>query len=123
MVGVMAVLMTLALTATVIAVYLAAAHRARTAADLAALSGAVAVQQGGDGCARAKEIAAANDAEVTACDQVGDQIDFVVTVTVRVDLRSPVAALPRSVAAVAYAGPASLSSGSAPTESTTSGLR
>ena len=59
MVGVSAVLMVLAFAGVVAAGYLAAVHRARSAADLAALSGAVEVQRGGDACVAAEEVAEA----------------------------------------------------------------
>lgn len=57
------------------------AHRAaQSAADLAALAGARGVAEGGDGCARAAEIAAANGARVMACRVSGRVIDIVVEV-------------------------------------------
>ncbi len=60
---------------------LVVAHRqAQSAADLAALAGAAAVAQGGDGCAAAAGIATANGADQTSC-QV-DGRDVVITVVV-----------------------------------------
>ena len=48
------------------------AHRvAQSAADLAALAGAGALQLGGDACGRAAEVAEANDARLTACSRQG----------------------------------------------------
>lgn len=104
MVGVMAVMLALSLAGVCIAGYLLAIQRARTAADLAALSGATAFADGGDPCRAARRNARTNDASVARCDQVGDAIDFVVTVEaeVLVDVRVP--GLPRRVRAVAYAG-------------------
>ena len=57
------------------------AHRtAESAADLAALAGAAAHQQGGDGCARAAALANDNGARLTGCELTGG--DVVVTVVV-----------------------------------------
>jgi secretion/DNA translocation related TadE-like protein len=103
MVGVSAVLMVLALAGVVAAGYLTALHRARSSADLAALSGAAVAQRGGDSCGSAAEVAEANGVRMIACERVGDQLDFVVTVRVACDLRAP-SGLPRSVEAIAYAG-------------------
>ena len=57
MAGVMGVVVTLSVAAMLISGYLLGYHRARAAADLAALSGAVAFQQGRDGCAEARRLA------------------------------------------------------------------
>ena len=105
MAGVMGVVVTMSCAAMVICGYLLGYHRARAAADLAALSGAVAYQQGRDGCAEARRLAAANGAGLAGCDEVGDQVDFVITarVTVVVGLRVP--GLPRTITAEAHAGP------------------
>lgn len=105
MVGVMIVVTALALTGCCLAAYLAAAHRVRAAADLAALSGAAAQTGGADGCRAARDAARSNGAEVTRCEQAGDDVDFVLTV--RVERRVPVLfpGLPGHVWAVAYAGP------------------
>ncbi len=60
------------------------AHRAaESAADLAALAGAQALQRGGDPCGRAAEIARANDARLSACSSRGS------VVTVRVIVAGP----------------------------------
>jgi secretion/DNA translocation related TadE-like protein len=105
MIGLMGVVMMLGSAAIVIAGYLEAHHRARAAADLAALSGAAAYQQGHDPCAQAKRTARGNRATARHCDQVGDQIDFVVTVRVGVVIPLRIPGLPRTAEAVAYAGP------------------
>ena len=89
----------------VICGYLLGYHRARAAADLAALSGAVAYQQGRDGCAEARRLAAANGAGLAGCDEVGDQVDFVITVRVTVAVGLRVPGLPRTITAEAHAGP------------------
>lgn len=104
-VGVMAVVMVLGYTGMVIAGYLAAAHQARLAADLAALSGAAVVIAGADGCEQAARTARANAGRAIECGRVGDQIDYVVTVRVAVPVSSPIPGLPEQVEAVAYAGP------------------
>lgn len=57
------------------------AHRvAQSAADLAALAGATALQRAGPGCAAAAEVAAANGADLTSCAVAGPEV----RVTVRV---------------------------------------
>lgn len=104
MVGVMAVVLALSLVAICIAGYLVAAQHARTAADLAALSGASTFAAGGDACSAARKNAGRNGASVTSCNQVGDQIDFVVTVGTSVSVGVRVPGLPWTVNAVAYAG-------------------
>ena len=80
MAGVMGVVVTISWVAMLISGYLLGYHRARAAADLAALSGAVAYQQGRNGCVEARRLAAANGARLADCGQVGDQVDFVITV-------------------------------------------
>jgi secretion/DNA translocation related TadE-like protein len=105
MVGIMGVVVALSSGGLVIAGYAVCYHRARAAADLSALSGAVALQQGREPCAQAAMTAKQNGARVVRCNQVGDAVDFVVTVRVSVvaDMRLP--HLPRVVAAEAHAGP------------------
>ena len=105
MAGVMGVVVTMSCVAMVICGYLLGYHRARAAADLAALSGAVAYQQGRDGCAEARRLASVNGAGLAACEDVGDQVDFVITVRVTVGVGLNVPGLPRTIAAEAHAGP------------------
>jgi secretion/DNA translocation related TadE-like protein len=105
MAGVMGVVGVFFVVALVVAGYLVAAHRARGAADLSALSGAGAYQRGADPCAAARRTAGANGGRVTACDRVGDQIGFVVSVTVVVEVRVLLPGLPRTMGARAHAGP------------------
>jgi len=113
MIGVMIVITVVALAGCCVAGYAVAVHQARSAADLAALSGAVELARGGDACGAARDIARANAARVTSCEQVGDPIDFVVTVEVEreVPVRTWLHGLPRSVGARAHAGPVGLSPG------------
>jgi secretion/DNA translocation related TadE-like protein len=104
MVGVMTVVLVLSLVGVCIAGYLVAAHRVRSAADLAALSGAGAMATGLDPCAAAQRNARVNGVRVAACDVVGDRIDFVVTVRVELRVRVAVRGLPSVVRAEASAG-------------------
>ena len=104
MAAIMSVVIALGATATVVAGYLASHHQARSAADLAALSGAAAYAQGGDACAEARRTARRNSARVSRCDQVGDPTDFVVTVRVVVEIRVRSPGLPPRVEAEAHAG-------------------
>lgn len=105
MVGVLAVVMVLSGAAMVIAGYEVGYHRARAAADLSALSAASAFEQGEDACEQARRTAAQNGAHVTSCDQVGDIVDFVITVQVSVIATIKVAGLPKTITAEAHAGP------------------
>jgi secretion/DNA translocation related TadE-like protein len=105
MVGVLGVLLAFGTTAVWAAGYLAAAHKARAAADLAALSAAVAIEAGADGCAVARRVSADNGTRLSVCDRVGDQVDFVVSVEVGRSIRTGVPGLPAEVTAVAHAGP------------------
>ena len=104
-VGVMAVVGVVAVVATVAAAYLVAGHRARAAADLAALSGAAAYAEGRPPCPEAARLARSNGGRLQTCDRVGDEVDYVVSVTVRVDVGARVPGLPRSLLGRAHAGP------------------
>jgi secretion/DNA translocation related TadE-like protein len=104
MLGVLAVVISLAVAVMILGGYVVAVHRARTAADLAALSGAAEFARGGEPCPVARRAAVENQAKLVSCDQVGDQLDFVITARVRVAIGQTVPGLPRSVEAVAYAG-------------------
>jgi secretion/DNA translocation related TadE-like protein len=104
MIGVCVVVMMFGYTAMIICGYAIAGHRARSAADLAALSGATTAAQGGDPCASARRNARAHLARVSSCERIGDQIDYVVTVTATVSTVLHTPGLPREVSATAYAG-------------------
>jgi secretion/DNA translocation related TadE-like protein len=104
-VGVMGVVAAVATMAMVAAVYLVAGHRAHGAADLAALSGAAAYAEGRSPCPAAARLARANDARLTRCDRVGDDVDYVVSVTVEVAVGLRVPGLPRALSGRAHAGP------------------
>ena len=105
MTGIVGVVVALSSTALLIAGYAVGYHRARAAADLSALSGAAAFQQGREACAQARQTARRNGARVEQCDLVGDAIDFVVTVRVSVPARAHIPQLPKDVSAEAHAGP------------------
>jgi secretion/DNA translocation related TadE-like protein len=107
MIGIVGVIVVLSSAALIIGGYAVGYHRARAAADLSALSGAAAYQQGREPCAEAAKTARQNGARVDRCDLVGDAIDFVVTVRVAVVARTRIPQLPRTVAAEAHAGPVS----------------
>ena len=104
MAAVMGVVVLLGAAAMVIAGYLVGHHRARAAADLAALSGAVGHARGENACDQARRIASQNGARVISCARVGDEIDFVVTVRTAVAVRSRLPGLPQTVEAEAHAG-------------------
>ena len=86
--------------------WLGCVHQARAAADLAALAGANARVEGGSPCDVAGDTAARNGGNLISCSINGGYRSFVVKVSVGVALRPGLAAGPRSVAAVAAAGPA-----------------
>jgi secretion/DNA translocation related TadE-like protein len=104
MAGVMGVVVLLSGAAMVVAGYAVAYHRVRSAADLAAVSGAAAFQQGGDACGQARRTAADNGARVLQCDRVGDQIGYVVSVCAEIRVGSRIPGLPTTVQAWAHAG-------------------
>jgi secretion/DNA translocation related TadE-like protein len=104
MTAIMSVVVALGAVATVVAGYLVSHHQARSAADLAALSGAAAFAKGDDACAQARRTAQQNGARATHCDRAGDEVDFVVTVRVVVEVRVRSPGLPRRVEAEAHAG-------------------
>jgi secretion/DNA translocation related TadE-like protein len=110
--GILGVVVALSSAALVIAGYAVGYRRARAAADLSALSAAAAFNSGRDPCAQAGRMARQNGARVDACSRVGDAVDFVVTVRVSVLTRNRFPHLPRSVVAVAHAGPVSGAAGS-----------
>jgi secretion/DNA translocation related TadE-like protein len=104
--GLLGVLVVLSGAALLVAGFAVAHHRARAAADLAAVSAAAAFEQGGDACRQARRSAADNGARVVQCDQVGDQIAYVVSVRAEIRVRSRIRGLPTSVQAWAHAGSA-----------------
>jgi secretion/DNA translocation related TadE-like protein len=105
MAGIIGVVVALSSAVLIIAGYAVGYHRARAAADLSALSGAAAYQEGRDACAQATQTSRQNGTRVEHCDVIGDDIDFVVTVRVAVLTRTRIPHLPRTVKAEAHAGP------------------
>lgn len=97
----------LSIVGVVAGAYLTATHRARGAADLAALAAAHAYAAGGDACRQAGAVAAANATELSACQVEGSPASFVVAVTVRSPVRLAVPGLPEAATASARAGTAS----------------
>lgn len=79
--GIILAILGLCLVVAAAAGLVLAEHRARTAADLAAVAGAQAHYQGEAGCGRAGDTAALNHAQLIACRVEGG--DVLVTVAVR----------------------------------------
>jgi secretion/DNA translocation related TadE-like protein len=90
-----AVILVLAFATAVLVGFLVTSHHARQTADLAAVSGAATAARGGAGCPVAERITRANRARLISCEQVGDEIEQVITVVVRVPVRTPLRGLPR----------------------------
>ena len=102
-VGVIAVLLAAALGVSGLIQAQAAAGRARTAADLAALGGATALSSvvaPSEPCETAGRVARANGAEVTVCTVVGEDV------VVEVSVRTRVLGVVREAVSAARAGPA-----------------
>ncbi|MGI8457115.1 MAG: Rv3654c family TadE-like protein [Propionibacteriaceae bacterium] len=119
-VGLMVCCLVLLVVGATIGGYLVAGHRARSAADLAALAGAAAyrsatsgsagsgsagIGSGTHGCPAATVVARANGARLVDCDVVGDSGDFVITVGTEVDVGRRVPGLPAVMRGRALAGP------------------
>ncbi|MFC7490030.1 MULTISPECIES: Rv3654c family TadE-like protein [unclassified Knoellia] len=102
-VAAMGVLLVLVIAALHLGAAATAAHRARTAADLAALAGAATLQDGdASPCARAAQVAGRNRARLVACALVGESVS--VRVATAVPARWP--GVPDEALASARAGPA-----------------
>ena len=85
--GIIAVLLAMAVCAGGLIQAQAAAGKARSAADLAALGGATALSSivaPGDPCEAASRVARANGAEVTTCSVTGEDVVVEVSVEARV---------------------------------------
>ncbi len=132
-VGLLACCLMLLVVGATVGGYLVAGHRARSAADLAALAGAAAYrstetpsdhavgngsggngsgrsgsgrsERGGTSCGAATEVARANGARLTHCDVVGDSSDFVVTVRTEVEVGRGIPGLPAVMRGQSLAGP------------------
>lgn len=99
--GLVALLITIAFAAGGLVAMLAAHRRAEAAADLAALAGAEAIGTGQDPCGVAGEIARLNDSLMQTCEVRGGEV----WVVIRSDL--PAVLGGRMVRARARAGPTS----------------
>ena len=93
-------LVTVALAPVSVAGLFVGERRAAAAADLAALAGASAIQQGRPACARAAQIASRNRARLNSCAVAGE----IVTVAVATDVVSAVGST-WTVRSTARAGP------------------
>jgi secretion/DNA translocation related TadE-like protein len=84
--------------------WIGADHRARAAADLAALAGADAYAAGTDACSSATQVADVNHATLTDCSVETNSIDFIVKVSVQVPAHPDLPGGPQSFTQTAYAG-------------------
>jgi len=101
--GIIAVLLAMAVCAGGLIQAQAAAGKARSAVDLAALGGATALSSivaPGEPCEVAGRVARANGAEVTECTVVGEDV------VVEVSVRTRVLGIDREAVSAARAGPA-----------------
>jgi secretion/DNA translocation related TadE-like protein len=106
MVAVVAVVLMSTVGALAVGSAVVAAHRARAAADLAALAGATGLARGQDGagaCATAASVARRNGAALTAC---GAAADGSVVLRTRTAVAFGLPGLPRSARSTSRAGPA-----------------
>lgn len=102
--AVVGVVVTIAVAALWLLSATLATHRARSAADLAALAGATAAQErapAADPCRSARVVAAANGATVLACAVAADRV---VSVRVSVELGAAIPGVPGRADAGARAG-------------------
>ena len=79
--GIITAVVSLALAVVALGVHTSDTHRARVAADLAAVAGATAMYRGGDACATADRTAQLNGARVVSCEVTAG--DVVVAATRR----------------------------------------
>ncbi len=103
-VAVMIALMMVAAVGAWFSGWLASGGRARSAADLVAIAAAQAQRDGRQACPTAELAAAANDAVLTDCEVTTGWGEFVVDVTVEVQLRPQIAGAPQSAHAESRAG-------------------
>lgn len=104
--GALGVLLVLTAAAIQLGAAAGAAHRARAAADLAALAGASALQQGsGDPCSRASELVTRNGGHLLSCTLGAAES---VWVRASADVPGSWPGIPRLATATARAGPADI---------------
>lgn len=72
--GIITAIVSLALAVVAVGVHTADTHRARVAADLAAVAGASALYRGADACATAQRTADLNGARLASCEVVGGDV-------------------------------------------------
>lgn len=84
--------------------WLATGARARSVADLVAIAAARAQQTGQPACDFAEETAAQNSARLTGCEVITGWGEFIVDVTVEVQLPRPISGGPRATRADSRAG-------------------
>lgn len=98
------IVLTVAGAAMLLIGYVGAVRRAGQAADLAAVSAAQTVAFGEPGCPVAERITRENSARLTDCEQVGDALEFAVTVDVQIPVHPAFPGLPSTVSGRASAG-------------------
>ncbi|WP_311317428.1 Rv3654c family TadE-like protein [Propionibacterium freudenreichii] len=79
-------------------------HRARSAADMASLAGAHALQVNGDACSEARRIATSNGAELTDCTPTRGIGEYVVEVTIAMPPTPSLPGAPSKVRETSTAG-------------------
>ncbi len=102
--AVMIVITMVAVVGAWFAGWLASGARARAAADLVAIAAAQAQSEGRSACPVAQEAAAANQAELTACEVTTGWGEFIVDVAVEVELRPQIPGAPQAAHAESRAG-------------------
>lgn len=107
-VAMLGLLVTVTIAAGGVAGVIASHRTAQAAADLAALAGAGALQDGGDACGRAAAVAARNRARLSGCEVEGWNVTVLVTANT-----SPLPGGALELGARGRAGPA-VSAGSGP---------
>jgi len=84
MIAVMLIAAMVAFVGACLLAWFGCVHKARAAADLAAVAGADAYNTGADACSAASQAAVSNKAQLTACRVDTNGYDFIVRVTVQV---------------------------------------
>ncbi|EPH03238.1 helicase/secretion neighborhood TadE-like protein [Propionibacterium sp. oral taxon 192 str. F0372] len=104
---VIAIIMVLAMAGLVAAIHggwLASGQRARSAADIVALAAAQAHADGADGCAQGGRAAEQNRARLVECELTSGYGEFVIDITVEVEVLPAIPDAPRTARASARAG-------------------
>lgn len=98
------VVIMVAIVAAVHGSWLASGQHARSSADLSALAAGREHALGGDGCEKARITAKQQSARVTSCELTSGFGEFVIDVTVEVDLIPAIPGAPQTSTASAKAG-------------------